>query len=62
MTEAEHQQLLELLEADRLASDISHRLPRATLSPAARVGLRMLGVFAVVMSLLVIYTFAAQLH
>jgi hypothetical protein len=62
MTEEERQRLIEYLEADQLVSDTSRRLPRARLSRRAEAGLWTLRVFAVVMSLLVIYTFVYQLH
>jgi hypothetical protein len=62
MTEEERQRLIEYLEADQLVSDTSRRLPRARLSHRGQVALWGLRGFAVVMSLLVIYTFIAQLH
>ena len=62
MTEEERQRLIEFLEADQLVSDTSRRLPRARLSTAGQAGLWALRGLALVMSLLVIYTFAAQLH
>ena len=61
MTEEERQRLIEFLEADQLVSDTSRRLPRAELGPGAAVALWALRVFAVVMSVLVIYTFIAGL-
>jgi hypothetical protein len=62
MTEEDRQRLIEYLEADQLVSDTSRPVPRACPSRPAKAGLWALRVFALIMSLLVIYTFAAQLH
>lgn len=61
MTEDERQRLIEFLEADQLVSDTSRRLPRATLSPRVQAGLWALRIIALVLSLMVIYTFVHQL-
>jgi hypothetical protein len=62
MTEEDRQRLIEYLEADQLVSDTSRPVPRARPSRPAKAALWALRVFALIMSLLVIYTFAAQLH
>lgn len=62
MTEEERQRLIEYLEADQLVSDTSRRLPRAQVSRRTGAGLWALGAFALVLSVLVIYTFVSQLH
>ena len=61
MTEEDRQRLIEFLEADQLVSDTSVRLPPARLSHRARLGLWGLRVFALILSLMVIYTFIQQL-
>lgn len=61
MTEDQRQRLIEFLEADQLVSDTRRHLPRAQLSHAGELGLWALRIFAVLMAVLVIYTFAAQL-
>lgn len=61
LIEDERQRLIEFLEADQLVADTSRRLPRARLGRGAAIGLWALRVFAVVMSVLVIYTFIASL-
>ena len=62
MHDEDRQRLIEFLEADQLVSDTSRRLPRANLSRRAELGLWALRIFAVIMSVLVIYTFVSQLH
>jgi hypothetical protein len=50
------------LEQEQLVSDRSIAVPPARLSGRTRVALWLLRVFALVVSFMVIYTFAAQLH
>jgi len=50
------------LEPDQFVAETSRPVPRATLSHRAVVALWALRVFAVVVSLLVIYTFIEQLN
>ena len=50
------------LERDQFVAETSRPVPRAPLSARASVGLWALRVFVVIVSLMVIYTFAAQLH
>ena len=54
-------ELVMFLERDQLTADTSHPVPRAQLSTRTRIALWALRLFAIVMSALVIYTFAAQL-
>ena len=54
-------EMVEYLERDQLVSDKSRPVPRARLGHRATAGLWALRVFAVVMSVLVIYTFVAHL-
>ena len=61
MTDEERQRLIEFLEADQLVSDTRRRLPRAQLGPGAGAALWALRIFALLMAVLVIYTFVAQL-
>ncbi|HEY0932706.1 MAG TPA: hypothetical protein VGD91_03100 [Trebonia sp.] len=50
------------LEPGQLVADAARPVPRAQLSGRARAGLGLLRVFALVVSLMVIYTFVSQLH
>ncbi len=50
------------LERDQLVAETFRRVPRAALSARAAAGLWALRVFAVLVSLMVIYTFIDQLH
>jgi hypothetical protein len=50
------------LERDQFVASTSRPVPRAPLSVAARTGLWALRVFVVLVSVMVIYTFASQLH
>ena len=52
---------LAYLEPAQLVSDTSRRLPRVTLGPRAGAGLWALRLFAIILSLMVIYTFVSQL-
>ena len=52
---------LAYLESDQLVADTSRPLPRAPLSRRAHVGLWALRVVVVILSGMVVYTFAAQL-
>ncbi|HWF35705.1 MAG TPA: hypothetical protein VG295_10030 [Solirubrobacteraceae bacterium] len=61
MTAAEDQELVEFLERDQLVTDTSRPVGRMALSRRARVALWALRVFVVVVSAMVIYTFASQL-
>jgi hypothetical protein len=61
MTDEERQELIEYLERDQLVADKRRPVSRAQLSRAASVSLWALRVFVVVVSVMVIYTFIAQL-
>lgn len=50
------------LERDQLVAETSLPVPPAVLSAHARAGLWALRVFVVLVSLMVLYTFAYQLH
>jgi hypothetical protein len=50
------------LERDQLVAETSRPVPRAALNARAAAGLWALRVFAVLVSLMVIYTFIDQLH
>jgi hypothetical protein len=50
------------LERGQFAAETSRPVPRAALSARAAAGLWALRVFAVLVSLMVIYTFIDQLH
>lgn len=50
------------LDRDQLVAETSRPVPRAALSGRAAAGLWALRIFAVLVSLLVIYTFISQLH
>jgi hypothetical protein len=55
------QELVMFLERDQLMADTSLPLPRAPLSKRANTGLWALRVFIILISIIVIYTFAAKL-
>jgi len=61
MTAAEQQELVEFLERDQLVVDTSRPVSRMALSRSTSAALWALRVFAVVVSAMVIYTFASQL-
>jgi hypothetical protein len=50
------------LERDQFVAETSRPVPRAPLSSRATVGLWALRAFAVLVGLMVIYTFVAELH
>ncbi len=50
------------LERDQFVAETSRPVPRAPLSARVKAGLWALRVFVVLVSLMVIYTFAGQLH
>jgi hypothetical protein len=54
------EELVGFLERDQLVSDKRRPVPRAPLGPAAAIALWSLRVFAIVLAVMVIYTFAAQ--
>lgn len=58
---SDHEQLVEYLESDQLVEERARPVPRARLSRPAAAGLWALRVFAIVMALMVIYTFVAGL-
>jgi hypothetical protein len=55
------QKLVMFLEHDQLTADTSVPVPRAPLSKRANTGLWALRVFIILISIMVIYTFAANL-
>ena len=55
------QRLVMFLEHDQLVADTSVPVPRARLSRRARTALWALRVFVILVSIMVIYTFATQL-
>jgi hypothetical protein len=55
-------QLIMHLEHDQFVAETSRPVPRAPLSTRASAGLWALRVFVVLVGLMVIYTFFAQLH
>ncbi|HSZ13857.1 MAG TPA: hypothetical protein VK790_07465 [Solirubrobacteraceae bacterium] len=55
-------ELIMHLERDQYVAETSRPVPRAPLSAAASAGLWALRVFVVLVGLMVIYTFIAQLH
>ncbi|MGD0198317.1 MAG: hypothetical protein ABSC56_10505 [Solirubrobacteraceae bacterium] len=55
------EELIAYLEPDQLAADKERPVPRAPLSHNATLGLWALRIFVVVVSAMVIYTFASQL-
>ena len=60
-TDPADQELVMFLERDQLMADTSIPLPRAALSNRAKAGLWALRVFVILISIMVIYTFAANL-
>jgi hypothetical protein len=57
----EHEQVMHL-ERGQLVTETSRPVPRATLSAPAAAGLWALRVFAVLVSLMVVYAFISQLR
>ncbi len=57
---SDHERLIEYLESDQLVEERARPLSPARLSERATLGLWALRVFAIVMALMVIYTFVAQ--
>ena len=55
------EELIAYLERDQLVADKERPVPRARLSSNATLGLWALRIFVVVVSAMVIYTFATQL-
>jgi len=55
-------ELIMHLERDQFVAETSLPVPRAHLSTAARSGLWALRIFVILVSLMVVYTFIAQLH
>jgi hypothetical protein len=55
------EELIAYLERDQLVADKAQPVPRAALSPRATLALWALRIFVVVLSAMVIYTFATQL-
>jgi hypothetical protein len=55
-------ELIMHLERDQFVAETSRPVPRAVLAAHATAGLWALRVFVIVVSLMVIYTFIAQLH
>ncbi|MGA2454774.1 MAG: hypothetical protein ABSG93_14750 [Solirubrobacteraceae bacterium] len=60
--EGAEDELIMHLERDQLVVETSRPVPRAPLSARANAGLWALRVFVVLVSLMVIYTFIAQLR
>ncbi len=58
---SDHEDLIGFLERDQLVADTSRPVPRALLPARVRGALWALRVFAVLVSLLVIYTFIHRL-
>ncbi|MGA2008189.1 MAG: hypothetical protein ABSD82_02615 [Solirubrobacteraceae bacterium] len=58
----EEEELIMHLERDQFVAETSRPVPRARLTRGARIALWGLRVFAVVVSLMVIYTFIDTLH
>jgi hypothetical protein len=56
------EELIMHLERDQLVSETFRPVPRARLGARAELGLWALRVFVVIVSLMVIYTFIADLH
>ena len=61
MTEHEREELISFLESDQLVAERSRPVPRAPLSRRASAGLWALRVAAIIVSAMVIYTFAYEL-
>jgi hypothetical protein len=60
--ESPEDELIMHLERDQFVAETSRPVPRAALTAPAIAGLWALRVFVIVVSLMVIYTFFAQLH
>jgi len=60
--ERSQEELIMHLERDQLVVETSRPVPRARLSARIKAGLWALRIFVVVVGLMVIYTFIAQLH
>ncbi|MGO9955792.1 MAG: hypothetical protein ACLP50_07375 [Solirubrobacteraceae bacterium] len=58
----DHDELIMFLEPDQFVRDRSIAVPPARLNRRARAGLWLLRIFALIVSLMVMYTFIAQLH
>jgi hypothetical protein len=56
------EELVMHLERDQLVEETERPVPRAELSLRATAGLWLLRAFAVIVGLMVVYTFFAQLH
>lgn len=56
------EELIMHLERDQLVAETSRAVPRARLGAGARAGLWALRIFAVLVSIMVIFTFIEQLH
>jgi len=59
--EAAGEELVMFLERDQLVADTSVPVPRASLGRRANAGLWALRVFIILISIMVIYTFASKL-
>jgi hypothetical protein len=59
---AEEEEMIMHLERDQLVSETLRPVPPAVLGRRAVLGLWALRVFAILVSLMVIYTFVARLH
>ena len=57
-----HEELIRHLERDQIVAETSRPLPRARLRAGVAAGLWALRIFVVLVGLMVIYTFIAQLH
>ena len=60
--ERHEDELIMDLERDQFVAETSRPVPRAVLGARARAGLWALRVFVVLVGLMVVYTFVAQLH
>jgi len=60
-TEQANQELVMFLERDQLDADTSVPVPRAMLNRRVKLGLWALRVFVILVSIMVIYTFASKL-
>ena len=58
----EEDEMIMHLERDQFVAETSRPVPRAPLGRQATVALWVLRLFAVVVSLMVVYTFVRQLH
>ena len=57
-----HEEMIKHLERDQIVAETSRPLPRARLRGGVAAGLWALRIFVVLVGLMVIYTFIAQLH